>query len=265
MIEALRRRFDRHDWVPVTVGKSGAGVWRLDGDPPLYAKVAPRSDHPDAGFDVASEADRLDWLGAQGIPAARVVDTGEKDGVAWLVSTAVPGRTAAEDWAVEDLGAVVDAVADFTRALHAVPVARCPFDRSLAVTVPHARYAAEHGLVDLEDLDDERSGWSAARLVSELGSALPGVEDLVVCHGDLCLPNVLLDPSTFEVTGLIDVGRLGVADRYADLALITRSLRAGDLNPRFGARFAERFLARYGEDPVDAARLEFYRLLDEFF
>ncbi|QWF80324.1 APH(3') family aminoglycoside O-phosphotransferase [Amycolatopsis sp. CA-230715] len=265
MIETVRRRFDRHEWVPVTVGKSGAGVWRLDGSPPLYAKAAPRSEHPDAGFDVAGEADRLDWLGAHGIPAAHVVDTGEKDGVAWLVSTAVPGRTAAEDWASGEREAVVDAVADFTRVLHALPVADCPFDRSLAVTVPHARYAAENGLVDLEDLDDERSGWSAARLVTELDGALPGVEESVVCHGDLCLPNVLLDPSTFEVTGLIDVGRLGVADRYADLALITRSLRAGDLNPQFGARFADRFLARYGEVPVDTTRLDFYRLLDEFF
>ncbi|GAA1967249.1 APH(3') family aminoglycoside O-phosphotransferase [Amycolatopsis minnesotensis] len=265
MIETLRRRYDRHDWVPVTVGKSGAGVWRLDGSPPLYAKIAPRSEHPDAGFDVASEADRLDWLGARGIPAARVVDSGEKDGIAWLVSTAVPGRTAADDWTPVQRDAVVDAVADFTRALHALPVAECPFDRSLAVTVPDARHAAGNGLVDLDDLDDERSGWSAARLVAELEAALPAVEDPVVCHGDLCLPNVLLDPSTFEVTGLIDVGRLGVADRYADLALITRSLLADDLNPQFDARFADRFLARYGEAPVDLARLDFYRLLDEFF
>jgi kanamycin kinase len=78
----------------------------------------------------------------------------------------------------------------------------------------------------------------------------------VVCHGDLCLPNVIVDPRTSTVTGVIDVGRLGVADRYADLALITRSLSAAQ---------AERFLTGYGAGPVDASRMAFYRLLDEFF
>lgn len=37
---------------------------------------------------------------------------------------------------------------------------------------------------------------------------VPTFEDFVVRHGDLCLPNELLDPDTLTVTGLIDVGRL---------------------------------------------------------
>jgi len=41
--------------------------------------------------------------------------------------------------------------------------------------------------------------------------------DLAVCHGDFCLPNVVLDPETLVVTGILDVGRLGIADRHLDL------------------------------------------------
>ena len=74
---------------------------------------------------------------------------------------------------------------------------------------------------------------------------------------------MILDPDTCRVTGVIDVGRLGVADRWSDLALTTRSLE-GDLNPQYGAGAADRFLNRYGV-PHDPGKNDFYRLLDEFF
>ena len=124
----------------------------------------------------------------------------------------------------------------------------------------HGIPAALAADVDLDDLDDERTGWTRDQLVARLLETRPADEDLAVCHGDLCLPNVLLDPETYEVTGLIDAGRLGVADRWADLALATRSM-AYELNPPYDAG---RFLARYGIEP-DPAKTAFYRLLDEFF
>lgn len=236
-------------------------MWRLEGRPEYYVKIAEPSAHPDSGFDVVAETERLRWLAGRGLPVPEVVDAG----ATWLVTTAVPGRPASAGWARERRPGVVDALADVTRTLHRLPVADCPFDRSLAVTMPHARQAAENGLIDLADLDEERQGWSAERLLSTVEATRPAVEEVVVAHGDLCLPNVLLDPDTLRITGLIDLGRLGVADRYADLALATRSLRADDLNPQFGPEYADRLLARYGESPVDQERLEFYRLLDEFF
>ncbi|WP_436977121.1 phosphotransferase, partial [Shigella flexneri] len=31
---------------------------------------------------------------------------------------------------------------------------------------------------------------------------------MVVCHGDPCMPNFMVDPKTLQCTGLIDLGRL---------------------------------------------------------
>jgi aminoglycoside phosphotransferase len=73
----------------------------------------------------------------------------------------------------------------------------------------------------------------------------------------------VLDPATGRVTGLLDAGRLGVADRWTDLALMTRSF-VDDRNPRYGEGAADRFLTRYGISP-DPRKSDFYRLLDEFF
>lgn len=83
----------------------------------------------------------------------------------------------------------------------------------------------------------------------------------VVCHGDFCLPNILVDPETLGVSGLIDLGRLGRADPYADIGLLLANAR--ETWPDEGAaRGADHdFAARYGID-LDAGRRRFYLLLD---
>nr|WP_222598522.1 APH(3') family aminoglycoside O-phosphotransferase [Lentzea tibetensis] len=233
-------------WELVTGGMSGARVSRRDG---VYRK---ESDDP--GIDLAGEGERLTWLREHGIPAAEVLEC--RPGL--LVTAEVPGRSAASPWPAESRPLIIDALADLARALHALPVDDCPFDRTLAVTVP----AALESDVDLDDLDDERLGWSREDLVAELLATRPPDEDLVVCHGDLCLPNVVFDPTTHRVSGVLDAGLLGVADRWADLAIATRSV-AGELNPQYRPEHADRFLARYGIAP-DPVKTTFYRLLEEF-
>lgn len=247
----LRQTYPDHTWERVTAGHSGASVYRLTGKPSYYLKMVARLPHLNGDQQLNAEADRLPWLAAHGVPVPEVVKYDQNDDFEWLVTAAVPGRSAAEPWPAAQRGAVVDALADLARTLHAIPVVDCPFDRSLAVTLPAARQAAERGLV------------------ADLVATVPTREELVVCHGDYCVPNILLDPRTLTVTGVIDVGRLGVADRYADLALITRSLDDPDLNPQYRASrngfpgsAGRRFLERYGAWPVDREREAFYRLLD---
>jgi aminoglycoside 3'-phosphotransferase I len=62
-----------------------------------------------------------------------------------------------------------------------------------------------------------------------------------------------------EVVGCIDVGRLGIADRYQDLAII------GNCLGEFDSSLQERFWQHYGISEVDERKLEFHLLLDELF
>jgi aminoglycoside phosphotransferase len=224
IIAALRRRYGQREWAPVTMGCSGARVFR---GTEVHVKVA-------AVADLAAERTALDWLSGTGIPAPRVVEYGAVDGYEWLATTTVPGRSAAEEWPAHQRKAVIRAVAGALRALHAVPVAGCPLDRRLAVRL--------------------------AEIGDDVGHP-PGTEDPVVCHGDFCLPNVLLDPETTTVTGILDVARLGVADRYTDLALMARSIGSAELNPQYGLSFVDEFLAAYGGVSLDDGRIAYYQLL----
>ncbi len=61
------------------------------------------------------------------------------------------------------------------------------------------------------------------------------------------------------VTGCIDLGRAGLADRYQDIAILWNSLGA------FGADLQSRLPAALGEGTGDRARIDFHLLLDELF
>ena len=76
--------------------------------------------------------------------------------------------------------------------------------------------------------------------------------DLVVGHGDLCAPNVLLT-NEGSLAGYVDLGKLGVADRAADLGCGVWSLEFNHLG-----FVVNEFLAAYGL-PVDRAAVQWYR------
>lgn len=112
--------------------------------------------------------------------------------------------------------------------------------------------------MDETDFDPERIGRTATQVLDSLYQERPQTEDIVVTHGDACLPNAIFNNDDFS--GFVDCGRCGCADRYQDLALAHRSIERN-----FGSSLAEDFLRAYGLGNVDKKRLSYYRLLDEFF
>ncbi|HEX3929956.1 MAG TPA: APH(3') family aminoglycoside O-phosphotransferase [Nocardioides sp.] len=249
------------DWETVSRGHTEAVV-RRSPDGLAYAKTG-------VGMirdELADERDRLEWLAGVGLPAPAVLDWADDDGSATLTTASLPGVPLSE-LPGSSVPVAARALGEFLARLHGVPRERCPFERWLAVTVPLARVRAEEGLVDADDFDEGRAGRSVDEVLADLLAGRPRAEqlemaDLVVCHGDACLPNFLADPETLAITGMVDVGRLGVADRHVDLALATRSMSDATLNPAYGPDAASATLTAYGRD-ADPWRLDFYQLLDE--
>ena len=98
---------------------------------------------------------------------------------------------------------------------------------------------------------------TAAEAFARLAALKPASEDIVVTHGDACMPNFVAVGKRFS--GFVDCGRLGLADRHQDLALACWSIRHN-----IGGQWVQPFLDRYGFTGVDPSRLSYYRLLDEF-
>lgn len=218
--------------------------------------------------ELRGERDRLAWLQHAGLETADIVDWDDDGTTSTLVTGAVPGIPASQVPPYATARAT-SSIAMYLTDLHDLDVEGCPFDRRLDLTLPDAARRVDAGQVDESAFELARLGRSAVDVFDDLASgalraALEESLDVVVCHGDFSLPNVLVDPETYDVTGVVDVGRLGLADCHADLATITGSMRARHLNPQYGQECADRLLATY---PVEADpwRLEYYRLLDEFF
>ncbi len=244
-----------YSWDRDPVGRSPSEVFRLEreGAPALYLKREAQSSYG----ELADEAARLRWLSIQGLPCPDIIASTTDDGYDWLLMSALPGRDLASDPAL-DVEARVFMLASALRALHSLDIGSCPFNHQWSRRLAAAERRMRSGLVDEGDFDEARLGRSAADLYSELCEMPDGGEDLVVTHGDACLPNFVASGEIFS--GYIDCGRLGVADRYQDIALACRSIAAN-----FGEAFVELFCRNYGITPLDAGEMLRYQMLDEFF
>jgi streptomycin 3"-kinase len=241
------------DWTPVTHGESGATVLRSP-DGTRYAKY---------GQQLAQERDRITWLATTGIPGPAVLDWHTDDDGAWLVTSAVHG-VPADQVPAETLRRAWPAITAAVRALHALPPRECPFSRDLAEMFALASAVVARGAVNPAWLPVEQQHTPPVELLARLATQLPtrlADEDTVVCHGDLCLPNIIVTPETGEVTGFIDLGRLGGADRYADIALLLANARE-TWRDETEARAADEAFARDYDMTLDADRQRFYLHLD---
>ena len=226
--------------VPAIVEQLAAGaalepVWRNDYGgltfrtyDDRYIKHGPRN----AETSFAGEAARLTWA-ARHARVPRLIQVGGDATHEWIVTAALPGRSAVDARWVAEPATAVRAVGEGLRALHdALPVADCPFEWSVPSRIANA---AGRGI--------------------EVPAALrepPPTDRLVVCHADACCPNTLIGDDG-RWSGHVDLGGLGVGDRWADIAVASMSAAWN-----YGEGWEETLIEAYGVEP-DRERLSYYR------
>lgn len=269
---ALRRDLLGATWRRVTIGLSGAEVYRVEasGAPTRYLKLATGA----RMVELRAERERLRWLTGR-LPVPRALAWAEEaagDAIeAWrgyLLLSEAPGVMASDPLAMRDPARIARLLAEGLWRIHRLPVDDCPFDERLETRLSKAAWVIAQGIADEEAVRDDW-GMSATALLRRLTGERPlePTRDLVVTHGDYCPPNILLalapSGAAEGVSGYLDWGRGGVADRHQDLAIGARSVRHN-----LGAEWEATFLAAYAEasgSQPDPARLAYYETLDELF
>lgn len=247
VISGYRRR-------QIHTGFSPARVFRLDAKnkETLYLKISPRA----LAHSLRQEKTKLEWLKNKlPVPEVRLFAAGEN--ADYLLISAISGADASDDSLKNDIPHIIEQLTGGLKMIHALPIKDCPFDARHDGKIELVKKLVENKLVDEDDFDEIRKGRTAESLFQELLENQPAAEDLVFTHGDYCLPNVILKNK--KLAGFVDWSNAGVADRYQDLALLTRSVIYN-----FGAEYEQNVFKTYGIEP-DPQKIYFYQLLDEFF
>jgi kanamycin kinase len=235
---------------PVWVNELGGVTFEIGtGHRRRFVKWAPAGN----GIDLAAEAARMSWAAAF-TPVPTLLAHGADETGSWLVTGALPGETAVSDrWRARPRTAVA-AIGEGLRAMHdALPVGRCPFSWGTSDRLREVRERAALGRLNPAGWHPEHQHLSIEAAL-ELLAAPPPVDELVVCHGDSCAPNTLITDDG-RWSGHVDLGDLGIADRWADLAVATWSTTWN-----YGPGWETPLLNAYGIAP-DADRTRYYRLL----
>lgn len=226
--ETVTRLAGASGLTPVWINNHGGTTFRTDDG--RFIKHGPRQDES----SLAGEAARLAWASSF-TPVPRVLDHGADDTYEWMVTAALPGLSAVDPRWVAEPATAVRAVGEGLRALHdALPAESCPFDWGVASRIANA---AGRGIRVSPELRDP-----------------PPLDALVVCHGDACCPNTLIrDDGRWSAH--VDLGALGLGDRWADIAVASMSTEWN-----YGPGWEDALIEAYGVDP-DRERLAYYREL----
>ncbi len=238
-------------WAPVSVHPGRSVMHRLasSAGQTLFLKVVRHGSTPSA----EAEAERMVWA-RRCLPVPRVMRGGVTQHAGWLLTEGLDGVDATDAAFRQDVPGLVRRLAEGLRRFHRAPVDDCPFQFRIADAIQLVRHRLETGqIVSSRDFHPEFAALSEEAAVQEFLASVPDSEDLVVCHGDYCAPNILLRGT--DIIGYVDLGELGVADRWWDLAVATWSITWN-----FGPGYEDRFLETYGVER-DEPRTRFYRLL----
>lgn len=243
---------------PVQIGMSAADVYKIErGDHCHYLKVISRA-YDGTTFDLQREQKMMQWLEHK-LPVPKVLayhETAEKN---YLLMTAVPGQAADVYTAQHGPYALVDRMVEGLRQLWAVPIENCPFLNDRASRVRELEDLMRRGLADIAT-----ENWQANTGFSDPDELLLHLqstefsEDLVLSHGDFGDSNFFVDQD--KISGWIDLGRCGLADKWYDIAFCVRALQ-DDFEDQV---YLDYFFEKLGLDP-DWEKINYFILLDEMF
>lgn len=238
---------------------SGASVYLFDD---MVLKVQASS------VEAENEYAMLRWMDGK-LPVPKIIEYENTNKLSYLLMSRCAGEIACCDSLMSEPKKLARLLSETLQLLWSIDCTDCPVLQSLDKKLLQAEYNVSNDLVDIQncapDTFSKDSFKDPGALLNWLKENKP-VEHPVLSHGDFCLPNILF--LNDKLTGLIDVGRSGLADQWCDLALCYRSL-VDNYNGKYAKDRISSFQDRYLFDALqivpDWDKIRYYILLDELF
>lgn len=257
--DEMKKLIDGHGFTGDTIGCSGSHIFIFDNN--LVLKVEEKREVSDGEYQM------LRWLQGK-LPVPQVLHFYSDGMKNYLLMTKVEGKMACDPEVMEDSIKMVRLLGKGLKKLWTVDIKECPRIINLDYKLKLAKERIISNKLDLEDAEADTFSEQGFKNPMELYEYLEKnrpQEELVLIHGDYCLPNVFFDKE--DVAGYIDLGFCGAGDKWQDIALVMRSLehnlfvikREEELPLLRNIFFEELGIA------VDEEKIRYYILLDELF
>jgi kanamycin kinase/aminoglycoside 3'-phosphotransferase-3 len=256
----IANRLTGLSWNSDDVGKSASTILLFD-DMVLKTEKISRSSE--------NEIKLLNWLDGK-LPVPKIIEAEIQDGYSFLLMSRLPGEMACSDNSLRNMEDTVRALANGLKMLWQIDISNCPCSNVVSEKMNQAKYRVENNLVNTDDFNPETFSSEGFKDIPDLYEYLDRnrpKEDFIFSHGDFCLPNVFVDGC--GVTGFLDWGCGGIADRWQDIALCVRSLRhnyvecAGYGESEYN-KYKNLLFQELAIEPNEE-KIRYYILLDELF
>lgn len=248
-----------YEYVKDEEGMSPAQVYKLVGKiNNLYLKMS-NSILNGTTYDVSKEKEVMIWIGNK-LTVPEVLYYESFEGNNYLLMSELKGITLAEYHKnFNNNEAFVTFLAESVINFQKISIKNCPFNVTTDIRLAELDYLIKNNLADVDccSWEEDTEFKDPKELYNWLCNNKPK-EELVFSHGDLGDSNILVNNN--KISGFIDLGRAGIADKWYDIAFCVREIKhnIGD------EKYIHKFFHLINETP-NWEKIRYYTLLDELF
>ncbi len=215
--------------------------------------------------ETANEIEMMKWLHNK-LPVPELIACETENDISFILMSKIKGDMLCSDIYTNDSEKLLSILTYGLKHLWSVNIENCPCNNTLDFKLAAAKFNVENGLVDLENTEPETFGENGFKSPEELLKWLEEnkpEEELTLTHGDYSLQNIFAADG--KLSGFIDLGKAGIADKWQDIAICYRSLKHIFSNKPINSKFNPDMLFEKLGIEKNKEKLKYYILLDELF
>lgn len=207
-----------------------------------HIKLRPGSE----SSSLEDEARRTKWA-RKHLPSPKKAYTFRMPGVAMLITKTLEGSPSYKYIDILDPPTIIAGLSVALRTMRNVNTDNFPFSPPIWTTEQAVKSNVKK-LAESKTKHKELHPDFASRTLIELSdivNASTNDKEKVLSHGDLCMPNVLLDDGG-KMTGIVDLGGLHIGNKHLDLAVMSWTVEAS-----MGEKWSDYLLDQHGTTAED--------------
>ena len=174
-------------------------------------------------FDIENELRVYNTLKDK-IPIPKIIECVKENNSIYLLKEKLKGNMLSDPYYMERPELLYKLASDAIKLLWSIDIKNLDLMNTYQTVLDFGKKCNSLGYLDFKESDSLiTKGFNTFdEVISYIEENKP-IDDNVLCHGDLCIPNIICDGD--KLVGFIDLGLMGLSNRYHDLAILYRSIK----------------------------------------